>query len=73
MGASASDIKRGLLPTALAGNVEEKKQVRTSFFEKKKQKNFAPLRACMAPSPSPRGNQSFFCFFFVHKKEDSSS
>jgi hypothetical protein len=63
------------------------------FFEKKKQKTFAPLRACVTTSARPddgaalaaplrsskpdnsesgRANlrvQSFFCFFFVHKKE----
>jgi hypothetical protein len=43
------------------------------FFEKKKQKTFAPLRAFVAPAgPTPTENQSFFCFFFVHKKEDYS-
>jgi hypothetical protein len=55
------------------------------FFEKKNQKTFAPLRACLttsaitddraalaAQSKSGRADvkvQSFFCFFFVHKKE----
>jgi hypothetical protein len=55
------------------------------FFEKKKQKTSAPLRARVmrsarpddepalaAKSESGRANlkvQSFFCFFFVHKKE----
>jgi hypothetical protein len=56
-----------------------KADVRRSFFEKKealrgqRQKNFTPLRAGLAPAGVPTGNQSFFCFFFVHKKEDSSS
>jgi hypothetical protein len=39
------------------------------FFEKKNQKTFAPLRVCVAPSVPQLKNQSFFCFFFVHKKE----
>jgi hypothetical protein len=42
------------------------------FFEKKNQKTFAPLRARVAPAATQQTNQSFFCFFFVHKKEDSS-
>jgi len=42
------------------------------FFEKKNQKTFAPLRAGVKPAVTQQKNQSFFCFFFVHKKEDSS-
>jgi hypothetical protein len=42
------------------------------FFEKKNQKTSAPLRVGMARSAPQGGTQSFFCFFFVHKKEDSS-
>jgi hypothetical protein len=41
------------------------------FFEKKHQKTSAPLREVVKP-PVAKSNQSFFCFFFVHKKEDSS-
>jgi hypothetical protein len=43
------------------------------FFEKKNQKTFAPLRAGVTPAGVTSKNQSFFCFFFVHKKEESSS
>jgi hypothetical protein len=39
------------------------------FFEKKNQKTFAPLRVRVPPAGGTSKNQSFFCFFFVHKKE----
>jgi hypothetical protein len=42
-----------------------------NFFEKKvAQTNLCPLVG--APVGGASKNQSFFCFFFVHKKEDSS-
>jgi hypothetical protein len=46
------------------------KKARSSFFEKKE-----PKKLCSASRgvENAHGNQSFFCFFFVHKKEDSSS
>jgi len=37
------------------------------FFEKKNQKTFAPLRACVPPSLSHKKSTFFYCFF-VHKK-----
>jgi hypothetical protein len=46
---------------------------KTCFFEKKQQKTFAPLRVRVPLAGGTSKNQSFFCFFFVHKKEDSSS
>jgi hypothetical protein len=44
---------------------------KTFFFEKKKQKTFAPLRVPVPPSGVTAKKSKFFCFFFVHKKEDS--
>jgi hypothetical protein len=38
------------------------------FLKKKNQKNFAPLRAGEAPSPSQRTNQSFFASFCSQKE-----
>ncbi len=38
------------------------------FFEKKKQKTFGPAGPGTFSAKSP-SKQSFFCFFFVHKKE----
>jgi hypothetical protein len=43
------------------------------FFEKKQQKTFAPLRACMTPSSSHQKNQSFFASFCSQKEVLSSS
>jgi hypothetical protein len=48
-----------------------KKVSKQFFFEKKNQKAFTPLRAGVARSEPHRAKQSFFCFVFVHKKEDS--
>jgi len=50
------------------GREEESKNF---FFEKKKQKTFVNLGHRLFHLHGLR-NQSFFCFFFVHKKEDSS-
>jgi hypothetical protein len=41
------------------------------FFVKKKQKTFL-IWATGVESGTDSDGQSFFCFFFVHKKEDSS-
>jgi hypothetical protein len=38
------------------------------FFEKKKQKTFAPLRVCVAPAVAHRENQSFFASFCSQKE-----
>jgi hypothetical protein len=38
------------------------------FFEKKKQKTFAPLRARVALAVARRGNQSFFASFCSQKE-----
>jgi hypothetical protein len=49
-----------------------KKEVsKNFFFEKKKQKTFIRFRP-QALKPAQSKLQKFFCFFFVHKKEDSS-
>jgi len=72
-------------PKAEGGRVLKKPASKMFFFEKKNQKTFAPLRACIARTARPdaaaslaaqsesgRANsrvQSFFCCFFVHKKE----
>jgi hypothetical protein len=43
---------------------------KTFFFEKKKQKTFAPLRAIVAPAvPNPRGIKVFFASFLFTKKK----
>jgi hypothetical protein len=48
------------------GRHEESKNF---FFEKKKQKTFGPLRACVAPAgPTPTGIKVFL-LLFVHKKK----
>jgi hypothetical protein len=39
------------------------------FFEKKRAKNFYDSGALPFSNAMPQRNQSFFCFFFVHKKE----
>jgi hypothetical protein len=45
---------------------------RCSFvLRKSTKKTSAPLRAFGAPAAVTSNIQSFFCFFFVHKKEDS--
>jgi hypothetical protein len=46
------------------------KKIKQFFFEKKNQKTFAPLRAYVPPAGGTSHAQSFFCVFFVHKKED---
>jgi len=38
------------------------------FFEKKRQKTSAPLRAHVPPSPSHQKNQSFFASFCSQKE-----
>jgi hypothetical protein len=38
------------------------------FFEKKNQKTFAPLRACVAPSGVTSKKSKFFCFFLFTKR-----
>jgi len=40
------------------------------FFEKKKQKTFLSLAMGVETGTDP-DDRSFFCFFFVHKKEES--
>jgi hypothetical protein len=49
----------------------EEEESKNFFFEKKKQKTFISFRPRWLKQ---RGlnSKSFFCFFFVHKKEDSS-
>jgi hypothetical protein len=48
-------------------------EVRGSFFEKKEPKKLSSFAPGPQATASPRGHgRSFFCFFFVHKKEDSS-
>jgi hypothetical protein len=47
-----------------------KKKVRTSFFEKKEAKKLCPASRGFETGNGP-DSKSFFCFFFVHKKEDS--
>jgi hypothetical protein len=51
----------------------DQKRGKMFFFKKKNQKTFAPLRVRVPPAGGTSKNQSFFCFFFVHKKEDSST
>jgi hypothetical protein len=43
------------------------------FFEKKKQKTFAPLRACVAPAVAHRTNEVFFASFLFTKKKTLTS
>jgi hypothetical protein len=47
---------------------QEGKEGKRFFFEKKKQKTFASCGRWHARCQSPQ-ERSFFCFFFVHKKE----
>jgi len=42
------------------------------FLKKKNQKNFCSASHGCGSVPVTSKNKSFFCFFFVHKKEDSS-
>jgi hypothetical protein len=51
------------------GEGHEMTERKQFFFEKNNPKTSAPLRADVTPSVAYQKNQSFFCFFFVHKKE----
>jgi hypothetical protein len=48
------------------------KEGRSSFFEKKEPKKLL-LHGCVAPPVPHTHGRSFFCFFFLQKKEDSFS
>jgi hypothetical protein len=47
------------------------KKARPSFFEKKEAKKLCSASRGVETATVPN-SKSFFCFFFVHKKEDSS-
>jgi hypothetical protein len=51
-----------------AVNAKQDKKASASFLEKKKQKTFGPCGRLRQLCQRPQ-EQSFFCFFFVHKKE----
>jgi hypothetical protein len=49
----------------------ERREGKGFFFEKKKQKTFR-IGGTGAFTGTGSNDQGFFCFFFVHKKEDPS-
>jgi hypothetical protein len=70
-------LKRSPLPNAGARPFNSarrepgSKKARTSFLKKRSKKLLQMTRRAFSPPRSQ--DQSFFCFFFVHKKEDLTS
>jgi hypothetical protein len=64
-------VPRRLALAGQTGRDQRRLRKQALLFLKKKRskKTFGPLRACAAPAGVISKNQSFFCFFFVHKKE----